>query len=111
MLGPRPAPRAAVRAPRRSGDECDTPYIATRRSLATFDSSYATTITSAFVDLVAEGGMVDWIHRTVVIDYPSACLGAPHNPHRGSLWLMQWHRPLLRFTEADQHVGRGAHAL
>ena len=58
----------------------------------------------AFVDLVAEGGMVDWIHRTVVIDYPSACLGAPHNPHRGSLWLMQWHRPLLRFTEADQHV-------
>ena len=61
-------------------------------------------------DLVPEGGLVDWMHTTVVMDYPDECAGWPHNPHKGSIWLMQWHRPLLRFTEAGL-VARGLEGL
>ena len=86
-----------------AGAACDVPFVATRRSLASFlvEGSIDAQLSPSFDDVVPDGGMLDWIHTTVgKLDYPAACRGAPHNPHKNSLWLMQWHRPLLRHVES-----------
>ena len=93
-----------------AGDACDEPYVATRRDLEAYSETELVPIKAAFTGFVVPGGMLDWVHNTSTLDYPSSCSGAAHNPHQGSVWLMQWHRPLLRLSESVL-VQRGLEGL
>ena len=84
-----------------SGDGCATPHTALRRSLASHSAAELSGVKQAFVGLIAPNQTADWTHSTVVKEYPTECGGAPHHPHASSVWLVQWHRPLLRLVESS----------